>query len=163
MIDVTAAVLIENGKVLIARRRPGASQAGLWELPGGKVRAGESPAQCLKREIREELGIEIVVEEFFGESVYDDPRNDQAPFSAYTLSQRRRPGIDWKWVSYVTITEPVSSAWAAIHTSLIGRGVPDFYVALRIFTDGFIRNRCRVSLLSRYLDPPAPGFSLSSD
>lgn len=70
MIDVTAAVLIENGRVLIARRRPGASQAGLWEFPGGKMRPGESPAQCLKREIREELGIEIVVGEFFGESVY---------------------------------------------------------------------------------------------
>jgi mutator protein MutT len=70
MIDVTAAVLIENGRVLIARRRPGASQAGLWEFPGGKVRPGESPAQCLKREIREELGIEIEVEEFFAESVY---------------------------------------------------------------------------------------------
>jgi mutator protein MutT len=70
MIDVTAAVLIENGRVLIARRRPGASQAGLWEFPGGKVGPGESPAQCLKREIREELGIEIAVEEFFGESVY---------------------------------------------------------------------------------------------
>ncbi len=70
MIDVTAAILIENGRVLIARRRPGASQAGMWEFPGGKVRPGESPAQCLKREIQEELGIEIAVDEFFGESVY---------------------------------------------------------------------------------------------
>lgn len=70
MIDVTAAILIENGRVLIARRRPGASQAGMWEFPGGKVRPGESPAQCLKREIQEELGIRIVVGEFFGESVY---------------------------------------------------------------------------------------------
>lgn len=70
MIDVTAAILIENGRVLIARRRPGASQAGMWEFPGGKVGPGETPAQCLKREIREELGIEIAVGEFFGESVY---------------------------------------------------------------------------------------------
>lgn len=70
MIDVTAAVLIENGHVLIARRRPGASQAGLWEFPGGKIRPGESPARCLEREIAEELGIRIVVGEFFGESVY---------------------------------------------------------------------------------------------
>jgi 8-oxo-dGTP diphosphatase len=70
MIDVTAALMIENGRVLIARRRPGASQAGLWEFPGGKVRPGESRAQCLEREIQEELGIRIAVEEFFGESVY---------------------------------------------------------------------------------------------
>ena len=70
MIDVTAAILIENDRVLIARRRSGDSQAGMWEFPGGKVRPGESPAQCLKREILEELGIEIAVDEFFGESVY---------------------------------------------------------------------------------------------
>jgi 8-oxo-dGTP diphosphatase len=70
MIDVTAAILIENGRVLIARRRPGASQAGLWEFPGGKIRPGESPAQGLEREIGEELGIRIVVGEFFGESIY---------------------------------------------------------------------------------------------
>lgn len=70
MIDVTAAIWIENGKVLIARRRPGVSQAGLWEFPGGKVRPGETPEQCLQREIQEELGVHITVEGFFGESVY---------------------------------------------------------------------------------------------
>jgi mutator protein MutT len=70
MIDVTAAIWVENGRVLIARRRAGASQAGLWEFPGGKVQSGESPEQCLKREIQEELGIRIVVGDFFGESIY---------------------------------------------------------------------------------------------
>jgi len=70
MIDVTAAVWVENGRVLIARRRPGASQAGLWEFPGGKVRPGETPEHCLQREIQEELGVKIAVGEFFGESVY---------------------------------------------------------------------------------------------
>jgi 8-oxo-dGTP diphosphatase len=70
MIDVTAAILIENGRVLIARRRPGKRQAGLWEFPGGKVRPGETPEQCLKREIQEELGVQIAIGEFFGESVY---------------------------------------------------------------------------------------------
>jgi 8-oxo-dGTP diphosphatase len=70
MIDVTAAILIENGRVLIARRRPGASQAGMWEFPGGKVRPEESPTQCLEREIREELGIRVAVGEFFAESVH---------------------------------------------------------------------------------------------
>ena len=70
MIDVTAAIWVENGRVLIARRRPGVSQAGLWEFPGGKVRSGETPEQCLQREIQEELGVEIAVGSFFGESVY---------------------------------------------------------------------------------------------
>lgn len=70
MIDVTAAIWIEDGRVLIARRRPGVSQAGLWEFPGGKVRPGETPEACLAREIEEELGVRVEVEAFFAESVH---------------------------------------------------------------------------------------------
>jgi len=70
MIDVTAAILTQAGRVLIARRKPGASQAGMWEFPGGKVRPGESSEACLKREIREELGLDIAVGKFLGESLH---------------------------------------------------------------------------------------------
>ncbi len=73
MIEVAAAIIIENSRVLIARRKPGASQAGLWEFPGGKVRRGETPQQCLKREIAEELGIVIEVGECLGENVHAYP------------------------------------------------------------------------------------------
>jgi 8-oxo-dGTP diphosphatase len=73
MIEVTAAIWIENGRVLIARRRPGSSQAGLWEFPGGKVQADESLEQCLKREVQEELDVRVEVGEFFGESIYTYP------------------------------------------------------------------------------------------
>jgi 8-oxo-dGTP diphosphatase len=70
VIDVTAAILIENGRVLIARRKPGSPRSGLWEFPGGKVDPGEAPEECLKREIKEELGLDVVVAGFFGESVH---------------------------------------------------------------------------------------------
>ncbi|MBN1119686.1 MAG: A/G-specific adenine glycosylase [Anaerolineae bacterium] len=61
-VDVTAAVIRENdGKVLIAQRREDDMLGGLWEFPGGKREKGESLEGCLRREIREELGIEIVV------------------------------------------------------------------------------------------------------
>ncbi|RPJ72950.1 MAG: (deoxy)nucleoside triphosphate pyrophosphohydrolase [Desulfobacteraceae bacterium] len=73
MIDVAAAILVQAERVLIGRRRAGARRAGLWEFPGGKIRAGETPEQCLQREIQEELGIDIDVGEFFGESVYPYP------------------------------------------------------------------------------------------
>lgn len=54
---VTAAVIIEEGKLLIARRGEGFDQAGLWELPGGKAEEGETLRECLSRELKEELGI----------------------------------------------------------------------------------------------------------
>lgn len=56
---VSAAALVdENGRVLIAQRPEGKPMAGLWEFPGGKVKTGETPEFALMRELREELGIE---------------------------------------------------------------------------------------------------------
>ena len=70
VIDVTAAIWVRDGRVLIARRRPGVSQAGLWEFPGGKIRPSETPEACLVREIEEELGVRVTIEGFFAESVH---------------------------------------------------------------------------------------------
>ena len=67
---VTAAIARRGDLVLIARRGPGEKLAGLWEFPGGKLEVGETPEQCLARELREEFGIEVVVEGFFMKSVY---------------------------------------------------------------------------------------------
>ena len=59
--EVVAAVLTQpDGRVLLARRPPGKPYAGHWEFPGGKVEPGESLEAALARELREELGIELV-------------------------------------------------------------------------------------------------------
>lgn len=57
-LDVVAAILEKNGKILLAQRPAHADQAGMWEFAGGKVEAGETQPEALIRELREELGIE---------------------------------------------------------------------------------------------------------
>jgi 8-oxo-dGTP diphosphatase len=60
MLLVVAAALVDrDNRVLIAQRPEGKSLAGLWEFPGGKVNAGETPEQALVRELYEELGIDV--------------------------------------------------------------------------------------------------------
>lgn len=57
---VAAAVILgRDGRVLLARRPPGKMMAGLWEFPGGKLDEGETFEAALRRELREELGIDI--------------------------------------------------------------------------------------------------------
>jgi 8-oxo-dGTP diphosphatase len=58
-IRVVAAVLERNGRYLITQRRPTAVLPLMWEFPGGKVEAGETDAQAVKREVRHRLGAEI--------------------------------------------------------------------------------------------------------
>ncbi|WP_157721969.1 (deoxy)nucleoside triphosphate pyrophosphohydrolase [Tumebacillus avium] len=60
---VTAAVIEKDGRVLVAQRKPDAHMGLKWEFPGGKLEWGEDPRAGLVREIAEELGIEIAVEE----------------------------------------------------------------------------------------------------
>jgi mutator protein MutT len=59
IVNVVAALIYENGKLLVCRRRADAAFPLKWEFPGGKVERGESDIDALKRELREELGIEI--------------------------------------------------------------------------------------------------------
>lgn len=60
LVLVVAAALIDGQRrVLLARRPPGKAMAGLWEFPGGKVDAGETPEAALARELREELSVEV--------------------------------------------------------------------------------------------------------
>lgn len=61
MIHVCAAVICLDGRYLITSRPKGKHLAGKWEFPGGKLHDGEGNAECLRREIFEELGIAIVV------------------------------------------------------------------------------------------------------
>lgn len=59
MITVTAAVIERRGRILICRRRADQKHPLKWEFPGGKTEPGEDPPACLRRELEEELGIQV--------------------------------------------------------------------------------------------------------
>jgi 8-oxo-dGTP diphosphatase len=65
IIPVTAALIRRGDHILIAQRKPDAHQGGLWEFPGGKLQFGEEPEAGLRREIREELDLDIQVGDIF--------------------------------------------------------------------------------------------------
>ncbi len=71
MIQVVAAVIRHQGKILICQRPQGKNLAGCWEFPGGKVEAGESKPSALARECREELAASIIVGAPIGSAVHD--------------------------------------------------------------------------------------------
>lgn len=71
-INVVAAVIMKEGKVFATQRGYGEFKDG-WEFPGGKVEAGESPEEALRREIREELEVEVNVGDLIDMIEYDYP------------------------------------------------------------------------------------------
>ena len=73
VIEVSAALIFRHGKLLITQRHANSHLGGLWEFPGGKREPGETSEQCLVREIREELGVEIAVGKLFAEIRHDYP------------------------------------------------------------------------------------------
>jgi 8-oxo-dGTP diphosphatase len=70
-VKVTAGILERDGRVLIARRRPGTHMAGKWEFPGGKIESGETPEQSLVRELREELDVRARIGELLCSATYE--------------------------------------------------------------------------------------------
>ena len=100
--DVTAAVIRHNGRVLIAQRPHEGMLGGLWEFPGGKRETGESLEECLRREIREELKLEIEVGEPVAvvKHAYTHFRITLHAFECRVLSGKpQATGVaDFKWV-----------------------------------------------------------------
>jgi 8-oxo-dGTP diphosphatase len=70
VIKVLAAIMKKDGRFLIAQRKKGDRFEGLWEFPGGKLEAGETPQHCLARELREEFGVQAEVGRFLGSICY---------------------------------------------------------------------------------------------
>ena len=106
-IDVVAALIEREGKLLIARRDASGDQAGLWEFPGGKVEAGESQPAALIRELHEEMGISATVEDFVATSVMQQParmiRLHGWRVSAFTGTITLQCHSEFRWVTPVEV------------------------------------------------------------
>jgi 8-oxo-dGTP diphosphatase len=70
---VTAALIIEQGKILVTQRKKDSPHGLLWEFPGGKVKEGEEPRDALRRELKEELDVEVEVRMIFDAIFYSYP------------------------------------------------------------------------------------------
>jgi 8-oxo-dGTP diphosphatase len=69
IIKVTAAILEKDGRILIDQRNSKYHLAGKWEFPGGKIENGETPEECLARELEEEFDIDVSVGDFLGSNI----------------------------------------------------------------------------------------------
>ncbi len=102
-IEVAAALVFRRGKLLITQRHPDVHLGGLWEFPGGKREPGEPFDDCLRRELREELGIEVAVGELF-ESLTHEYSDRIVHLQFYVCRwTRNEPQLldcaDFKWVN----------------------------------------------------------------
>lgn len=101
-IVVAAAVVKSDGRYLVTRRQRGVHLEGLWEFPGGKCEPGESIANCLRRELQEELGTDASVgNELLAVTHHYPDRSVELHFLACELTHPPTPllGQEMRWVA----------------------------------------------------------------
>lgn len=107
---VVAGALIADRALLVAQRQRPPDLAGLWELPGGKVAPGETEVTALARELREELGVDVVVGERIG---MDVALGDALVLRAYLVNQTGGTlrALDHRALRWVDSTELLDLPW----------------------------------------------------
>jgi 8-oxo-dGTP diphosphatase len=125
-IDVSAGLIFRSGQLLITQRHAGDHLGGLWEFPGGKREPGETFEQCLKRELREELGIEVSVGELFERvtHAYSD-KTVHLQFFLCQLSAGEPQPLDCAALKWVSREELPTHAFPAADAQLLSRLAAD--------------------------------------
>jgi 8-oxo-dGTP diphosphatase len=104
-----AGIAWERGKFFIAQRLGGGDMGHKWEFPGGKIDGGESDQEALKREYREELGVEVVVGDFLGSALFEH-RGVQRQVKAYRVflaltNFTLAAHTQWRWAALEEIEQ----------------------------------------------------------
>ena len=112
VVEVAVGVLCRaDGAYLLTTRPPGKAYAGYWEFPGGKLEAGESVEQALRRELQEEIGVTIGAAPVWRSSVVDYPhalvRLHFCRVTDWTGEPTMREGQDFAWQSLPVQVSPV--------------------------------------------------------
>jgi mutator protein MutT len=106
IIEVSAGLIFRNGKLLITQRHTDTHLGGLWEFPGGKREGNETFEECLARELREELGIEVEVGELLESLTHTYPeKNVSLKFFRCRWKQNEPRAIDCLDLKWVTAAE----------------------------------------------------------
>lgn len=120
MIEVTCAIIQQQGKILATKRSHGMHLAGQWEFPGGKIEEGETGEACIVREILEELNINVRVKRKFIPISHQYPDKEilLIPFLCEIMSGeiRLREHDEFRWVGKEDILQ---LNWAAADMELI--------------------------------------------
>lgn len=121
VVEVVAAVVERDGRYLITRRLEGTHLAGLWEFPGGKILPGEKPEDALRRELKEELGVEAAVAELMQTVDWTYPgKSVRLLFFRCALAGEPAPleGQEMRWVATADLA---SYSFPAADATLIAR------------------------------------------
>lgn len=102
IIEVAAGLVVHEGRYLIAKRRADTHLGGLWEFPGGKREPGESLEDCLRRELREELGIDVTPPVHFRVIRHEYPgKTVELHFFRCAISRGEAAALDCEEVRWV--------------------------------------------------------------
>ncbi|TDP78061.1 8-oxo-dGTP diphosphatase [Brachybacterium sp. AG952] len=132
VIRVVGAIVERNGAVFAARRNAERSAGGLWEFPGGKIETGETPEAALRRELQEELGVDVAVGPFVDRSLSDvgTARIELSCYAAQFTGEDPTTSSDHDAMQWVPLTELSSLQWAPSDVPLL-EGLPERLATLR--------------------------------
>ncbi len=120
-VSVVAAVIREGNRVFAVQRGYGEYKDG-WEFPGGKIEPGETPQQALRREIREELDMEIAVGDYLGTVEYDYPAFHLSMQCFWCRITDRTPVLkEHEAARWLSVADLDSVAWLPADRTLIGQ------------------------------------------